>query len=97
MAVLPQNDIPIGTAIIVFFQFLGGSIFLAIAENLFSSQLVNALAIYAPQVDAQAVISAGAESVRKVVSPENLYAVLVAYNTAIAKTMVSPLIVTIWH
>ncbi|RFU31486.1 hypothetical protein B7463_g4855, partial [Scytalidium lignicola] len=87
MAVLPQDDIPIGTAIIVFFQFLGGAIFLAIAENLFSSQLMKALVSNAPSLDAQAIVAAGAESVRRVVSAGNLQAVLEAYNTAITRTL----------
>ncbi|KAH8799180.1 major facilitator superfamily domain-containing protein [Xylogone sp. PMI_703] len=87
MAVLPQDDIPVGTAIIVFFQFLGGSIVLAIAENLFSSQLMKALVANVPQLDAGAIVAAGAESVRTVVSLENLQAVLEAYNTAITRTL----------
>ncbi len=89
MAVLPQNDISIGNGIVVFFQFLGGAIFLAIAENLFTSQLVKELAIYAPAVNAEVVVAAGAAAVSSVVSPENLAAVLEAYNTAIVTTFVS--------
>ena len=40
-------------------------------------------------MDAQAVINAGAEGVATVVSPENLAAVIEAYNAAITTTYVS--------
>jgi hypothetical protein len=89
MAVLPQKDTSIGTAIVTFFLFLGGSIFLIIAENLFNSQLVKQLAVYAPNVDAQLVVAAGAAAVSSVISSDSLPAVLEAYNQAIISVFVS--------
>lgn len=89
MAVLPQNEISIGNGIIIFCQFLGGAIFLAIAESLFTSRLLREIAANAPSVDAQAVINAGAEAVATVVNSENLAAVIEAYNVAITTTYVS--------
>jgi hypothetical protein len=88
MAVLPPSQLPTGTSIAVFFQFLGGSIFLAIAENIFLSRLRSALALYAPTVNAAAVIGAGAEGLRKVVgtSGPDLAACIQAYNEAIMST-----------
>jgi hypothetical protein len=47
MSILPQRDLPTGTSISVFFQFFGGAIFLAIAENIFVSRLVTELGVYA--------------------------------------------------
>jgi hypothetical protein len=89
MAVLPQNQISIGNGIVIFSQFLGGAIFLAIAESLFTSRLLREIAANAPSVDAQAVINAGAEAVATVVNSENLAAVIEAYNVAITTTYVS--------
>src|SRR5271170_7022421 len=89
MAVLPQSEISIGNGVVIFCQFLGGAIFLAIAESLFTSRLVSEIAANAPSVDAQAVINAGAEAVATVVDPGNLAAVIRAYNVAITTTYVS--------
>ena len=89
MAVLPQDEISIGNGIVVFFQFLGGAIFLAINESLLTSKLSSALATYAPQVDAHAVMTAGAAGVRIVVGAHDLPGVLKAYNVAILTSFVS--------
>lgn len=87
MAILPQSDLPTATSISVFFQFFGGAIFLAIGENIFVSSLVKNLHIYAPQVNAQMVVVAGAEGLRKVVEAgPDLQGALLAYNVAITKT-----------
>lgn len=89
MAVLPQSEIPIGNGVVVFSQFLGGAIFLAIAESLFTSHLLSGISANAPGVDAEAIINAGAEAVRTVVDAANLPAVIQAYNVAITTTYVS--------
>ena len=89
MSILPQNDIPIATSISVFFQFFGGSIFLAIGENILVSRLVSALHTYAPTLDAKTIVAAGAEGLRKVVAMEDPTALanaLHAYDIAITST-----------
>jgi len=87
MALLPQSDLPAATSISVFFQFFGGAIFLAIGENIFVSSLVKNLHIYAPQIDAETVVLAGAEGLRKVVKAgPDLHAALLAYDVAITQT-----------
>jgi hypothetical protein len=86
MSLLPQRDLPIATSIIVFFQFFGGAIFLAIAENIFVSKLISSLHNHAPSVDAKAVVAAGAEGLRRVVSVAQLEGALFAYNEAIMGT-----------
>jgi hypothetical protein len=87
MSVLPPSQLPIGTSIAVFFQFLGGSIFLAISSNILNSRLTTALATYAPTVNATMVIAAGAEGLRKVVTDKTeLEGAVLAYNVAITGT-----------
>ena len=88
MSILPQSDLPIATSISVFFQFLGGSLFLAIAENIFVSRLISTLHHYAPTVDAQLVVAVGATGLRGVVGKEGpaLDGALLAYNEAITST-----------
>lgn len=88
-AVLPLAEVATGTAIIVFFQFFGGSIFLAIGQNIFESHLLKALVANVPSENAEMIIMAGAEAVRRIVRPEHLQAVLSAYNKAITDNFVS--------
>lgn len=83
MAVLPEIDLPVATAIGVLFQFLGGAIFLGIAENIFVSGLRNGVHEHAPHIDATTIYRAGAAGVDKVVSAADLPGVILAYNQAI--------------
>jgi hypothetical protein len=89
MTLLPANDIPIGTSICMFFQFFGGAVFLAIGENIFVSRLVSSLHTYAPSLDAEMIVAAGAEGLRKTVAsydPTALDGAVHAYNVATAST-----------
>ncbi len=88
-AVLPLTKVSEATAIIVFFQFLGGAVFLAVAHNVFQSRLLMALMVKVPSEDAQMIVKAGAGAVRQIVQSEDLHLVLEAYNIAITDTFVS--------
>ena len=83
MALIPEVDLPIASGIGVFFQFLGGAIFLGIAENVFVSGLKDSLAIYAPDLDSTLIVGAGAVGLHKVVADIDLPRVVLAYNDAI--------------
>jgi hypothetical protein len=83
-----QNDLPpkqnsVGMALIMFFQTFGGSLFLTFAQTIFDRRLVVDLREYAPTVDPQTVVEAGATAIRQVVKPEQLMGVLEAYSKAI--------------
>ena len=89
--VLKIDDVPVGTALIMFMQTLGGALFIAIAQNIFTNHLISNLASMVPEVDSKLVLRIGATSLRSAIE-ENatekrfLPAVLVAYNDAITKT-----------
>ncbi|KAL9620370.1 MAG: hypothetical protein Q9160_005070 [Pyrenula sp. 1 TL-2023] len=83
----PKRHLPIVNALVVFFQNLGGVVFLAIAQVVFSNRLRHGLATYAPEVNSEAVIAAGATAVREVSSAESLPHVLIAYNKAFVQVM----------
>lgn len=70
-------------SLVVFSQTFGGTIFLTIAETIFSHGLISGLEKYAPTVDVQTVVAAGATAIREVVKPEEVAGVLEAYNLAI--------------
>ena len=84
--VLSSEEAGIGISLVTFFQFFGSSIFLAIAETVFSNKLASELAKNAPQVDAAALMQLGTSAVRGAVTQEELPGVLAAYNNAITST-----------
>jgi hypothetical protein len=83
---LPADDIPIGTAIMMFSQTLGGALFIAVAQNVFTNQLIKNLASVVPDLDASIVLRTGATELKKAIPDEFLDGVLVAYNTALTQT-----------
>ncbi len=91
--VLPEKDMPIGNAVAIFFNTLGGSISISIAQNIFSNTLIQQLPRQAPSVDASALIAAGATHIRDVVTQQQLSGVLVAYNTAVTTAFILPIAV----
>jgi hypothetical protein len=81
--VLKPADIAIGTALMVFVQNFGGTIFISAANNVFVARLVRNLAIVVPDLNSQVITSAGATGIKQVVTPEEYPLVLVAYNSAV--------------
>ncbi|GLA28390.1 hypothetical protein AnigIFM63326_005966 [Aspergillus niger] len=86
-ASLPSEDVPVGTALMIFYQTLGGAVFLIVAQNVFQHELVNRLTgRNIPGVDASSVAAAGATEVRDLVPPKYLGEALEAYNGAVVRT-----------
>ena len=86
--VLPKKDMPVGNAIAIFFNSLGGAISISIAQNIFSNSLVREIPKFAPGVDPSVIVAAGATRIREVVQPELLEGVLRAYNEALSSSYV---------
>ncbi|RSL74776.1 hypothetical protein CEP53_000057 [Fusarium sp. AF-6] len=81
---LPEQDIPVGTATLMFSQTLGGSIFVQVAQNVFTNQLSKE--IRSAGVDAAIVLGVGATELRDSVPSVHLPEVLVAYSKALTNT-----------
>ncbi|SCO82671.1 related to transporter (major facilitator superfamily) [Fusarium oxysporum] len=93
-AVLPLKDVSIGTAMVMFVQMLGGALFVSVAQNLFTNQLVkNLMALGIPNLHPEVIVHAGATSLRSMIDPEALPQVLTAYNAALVKTFELALII----
>ncbi|RAR05991.1 MFS general substrate transporter [Stemphylium lycopersici] len=84
--VLPANDIPIGTAIMMFCQTLGGALFISVGQNVFTNQLIKNLASIVPDLDASLVLNTGATELKHAIDPEYISGVLVAYNKTLTQT-----------
>jgi len=81
--VLPLEDVPVGTACVIFFQSLGGALFIAIAQTVFQNGIIKGTKMYAPSVNPLILLAAGATQIRKVLASvgmlDQLPAVLKAY------------------
>ncbi|KAJ7157279.1 MFS transporter [Mycena filopes] len=81
--VLELKDVPVGTAVVMFANTLGGALFVAIAQSVFTSSLVAGLVAAVPGVSPALVLTDGANSLKGVVAPEFLPDVLLEYNKAL--------------
>lgn len=86
-AVLPREDVSIGTAIMFFSQQLGGAIFVSVGQNVFINSLVSRLSSI-PGLSAMSIVDTGATDIQKDVPPQYLPYVLREYNYALTRTFV---------
>ncbi|KAK4551814.1 hypothetical protein LTR86_010900 [Recurvomyces mirabilis] len=89
--VLNEKDMPVGNAVAIFFNTLGGAISVSIAQNIFSNTLIKQLPKDAPGVDPAMIIGAGATHIREVTTPQQLPGVLLAYDKAITTAFILPI------
>lgn len=81
--VLPMKDIPIGSVCIMFFQSLGGALFIAVGQSVFQNGLIDGLHQYAPELDPNLMVNTGATAIRgvlkKIGQEDQLRSVILAY------------------
>jgi hypothetical protein len=83
---LALEDISTGTAVVIFTENLASTVFVSVAQNIFTNQLKTNIAHYGPDVDASAIIAAGVTEFMTR-APEGLIdAVLFAYNESLDQT-----------
>ena len=85
--VLPRADVPLGMALMFFMQQLGGSVFLAVSQNVFSSRLVDSLSGIAG-LNSEAIVNTGATALRTIVPSDQLKTVIHAYSHALTRVFV---------
>ncbi|WEW60271.1 hypothetical protein PRK78_005756 [Emydomyces testavorans] len=84
--VLAATDVPTGAVVLIFAQILGGTIWLSVAQNVFTNQLVKGLAGRVPGLNPKTVLDQGATELRAVVGAEYVDGVLEVYNHAVTRT-----------
>ncbi|KAK6615001.1 major facilitator superfamily transporter [Botrytis cinerea] len=82
---LPATDIAIGSSLATFSGYFGSAIFLSFASTIFTNSLANELAIYVPNIDAEAIVASGATELRDLVKGAELEGVLIAYNESLIR------------
>lgn len=87
--VLEIADVPTGTSLVVFSQTLGGALFVAVAQTVFSNGLVSYVAKYVPQIENPAsILAVGATSIQEDLPAEVLPGVIQAFNDSLTDTFV---------
>ncbi|KAK6532572.1 hypothetical protein TWF281_006756 [Arthrobotrys megalospora] len=66
--VLEIDDVPIGTAVIIFFQTFGAALFVSVAQSIFANGLKHGLKEYIPEVSPDVFIFSGATEIQKVLA-----------------------------
>ncbi|KAK9489621.1 major facilitator superfamily domain-containing protein [Lipomyces doorenjongii] len=84
--VLTLDDIPVGTALMVFAQTLGGSLFVSVAQNVFSNLLVKGVVKAGTGLDPNLVSNVGATNLKTMIPPQYLPQVQDAYSKALTQT-----------
>lgn len=85
-AVLPIEDVAAGTALVVFLQSLGGALFIAVGQTVFTNKLTSELAAKLPTIDPTLILSSGATNLKNVLDPSQLGTAIAAYSTALTTT-----------
>ncbi|KAF2230548.1 MFS general substrate transporter [Viridothelium virens] len=83
---LPDYQVSEGTAIIIFVQTFGGSIFISVAQNVFNNKLIENVIAQRIPVDPVSLLSQGATHISSLVDPVYLDRLKSAYNEAITQT-----------
>ena len=83
--VLPLDQVPTGTAVVVFAQTLGGAICIAIAQSVFQNKLIEKVGQYASGIDPAVVIMTGATSIHSKIPAQYLPGVILAYDKALTQ------------
>ena len=86
--VLNEKDIPVGNVLPIFFNSLGGAIAISVAQNIFSNTLLKEIPTQAPDINAEAVVQAGATHIRGIVTTAQLPGILEAYDIALTTTYI---------
>ena len=69
---MPPQVLPIAVALVIFSQSFGAAAFLSFSETIFSNSFGTLIPKYAPTVNGQSIIDAGATGFRKMCPEEIL-------------------------
>ncbi|RAO73548.1 uncharacterized protein BHQ10_009560 [Talaromyces amestolkiae] len=85
--ILSQEDIPIGSATVMFFQNLGGALFISVGQSVFQNGITSYMQSHVKDIEPSVIIDAGATALREVLSQmgklNELPAVVEAYMTGL--------------
>ena len=82
-ATVQLKDIPVAISTTFFFQLLGQTLFIAVAQTVFLNELLPQIQAVNPNLDATDILRAGATGLKALVTEAQLPAVLVYYANSL--------------
>jgi len=70
--VLELEDIPVGTAAVIFFQTLGGALFVSVGQTVFQNGVIKGTREFIPGLDPHFLLEAGATEIRNLLAMANM-------------------------
>lgn len=83
--ILPDEQVSEGTALILFIQAFGGTIFISVAQNVFNNQLIQNVIAQRIPINPAALLATGATELTNLVEPRYLDPLRVAYNQSLTQ------------
>lgn len=80
------SDISVSSSMALFFQTMGGAIFVQGGQAAFTNQMLVKIKQIAPEVDPDLLVATGATELRKVFPADQIDSVLIAYMNGLQKT-----------
>lgn len=93
--ILPNDDIPLGIALLFFLQQLGGSVFSTVGENILTNMLISRLVGVVPGFDSSKIINGGATELIYAAPDADKITVRLAYNYSITRVFLAAMGVTL--
>jgi hypothetical protein len=84
--VLPEPDVPVGTALITLTQSLFGAVFVSVAQNVFQNQLASNIHAVLPDFDTSQIQRSGATTLIQGGQESDRAALTGAYSTSVTQT-----------
>lgn len=86
--VVKAMDVSTATAVILFFQSLGGSLIVSAGQSIFQNELVKKLVSINPEISSLSVASADATTLRRLFSHEQMSGILESYVHGLSSAFV---------
>lgn len=93
--VVRLKDVPVATSVCLFWQILGSSIFIALAQAVLLAKLLPKLLALNPDLTRAQVIQAGALGLKTLVRPDQLSAILSAYAKGVDSVFIVTTVLTV--
>lgn len=90
-ALAKNEDVPTTTALLMFFQTIGGALAVSAAQSMFANELIKSLARRLPSMNPAQVLVVGATEIRAAFSIEELPIILAAYMDGLQIAFIFPI------
>jgi hypothetical protein len=93
--IVKASEVATATAVILFFQSLGGALIVAAGQSIFQNELIRKLASTNPEISPLSVASADATTLRHLFTPQQLAGILESYVHGISTSFVLSIAVAV--